>query len=33
MYITKIRIENFKCFNGVFKLDLSQGVNILVLDN
>jgi len=33
MYITKVHIENFKCFKGSFKLNLNKGVNILVGDN
>jgi putative ATP-dependent endonuclease of OLD family len=32
-YISKIKIENFKCFNGVFTLELNKGLNILVGDN
>ncbi len=32
-YITHIHIENFKCFNGAFKLNLNNGLNILVGDN
>ena len=33
MSITKINIENFKCFYGKFSLNLGDGVNILVGDN
>lgn len=33
MYISKIRIENFKIYKGVFKLNLSSGINIIVGDN
>ena len=33
MYITKIYIENFKCFEGRFLLKLNKGLNILVGDN
>lgn len=33
MYITKVNIENFKCFNQLFTLDLNQGINILVGNN
>lgn len=33
MHITKIYIENFKCFEGRFLLDLNKGLNILVGDN
>ncbi|MDD2516548.1 MAG: AAA family ATPase [Candidatus Gracilibacteria bacterium] len=33
MYIKKIVIENFKCFQGKFELDLNEGLNILVGDN
>lgn len=33
MYIEKIIIENFKCFNGRFKLNLNKHLNILVGDN
>ncbi|AOT71413.1 ATP-dependent nuclease [Geosporobacter ferrireducens] len=33
MTIKKIKIENFKCFNGVFTLELNQGLNILVGNN
>ncbi|HWY37588.1 MAG TPA: AAA family ATPase [Bacteroidia bacterium] len=33
MYISSVNIENFKCFNGTFKLKMNEGVNILVGDN
>ena len=33
MAIKKIKIENFKCFNGVFELELNKGLNILVGNN
>lgn len=33
MNITKIVIENYKCFNGKFTLELNKGLNILVGDN
>jgi putative ATP-dependent endonuclease of OLD family len=33
MYIKKIIIQNFKCFNDVFELELNSGLNILVGDN
>lgn len=33
MHIKKIIIENFKCFEGVFALDLNPALNILVGDN
>jgi putative ATP-dependent endonuclease of OLD family len=33
MHIKEIKIENFKSFNGIFKLQLSDGLNILVGDN
>lgn len=33
MYIQKIIIENFKCFEGKFPLELNKGLNILVGDN
>jgi len=33
MYIKNVIIENFKCFNGLFRLKLNEGVNILVGDN
>ena len=33
MFIYKILIENFKCFEGRFSLDLNKGLNILVGDN
>lgn len=33
MHISKIRIENFKCFKGPFILLLNDGLNILVGDN
>ncbi len=33
MKIKKINIENFKCFNGKFTLELNSGVNILVGNN
>lgn len=32
-YIKEIYIENFKCFNGAFRLKLKPGCNILVGDN
>lgn len=31
--IEKIRIENFKCFKGIFELELKEGINILVGNN
>ncbi|MBC1811259.1 AAA family ATPase [Listeria booriae] len=31
--IEKIKIENFKCINGEFELDLTKGINILVGNN
>jgi putative ATP-dependent endonuclease of the OLD family len=31
--IHKIKINNFKCFNGVFELKLNEGLNILVGNN
>ncbi|EAF3171948.1 hypothetical protein CSI41_15195, partial [Listeria monocytogenes] len=31
--IKKIKIENFKCINGCFELDLTTGINILVGNN
>lgn len=33
MIITKVHIENFKTFKGLFKFTLNKGVNILVGDN
>lgn len=33
MKISKLYIENFKCFNGAFTLNFSDGVNILVGNN
>lgn len=33
MYIKELVIENFKCFNGQFRLELEPGTNILVGDN
>lgn len=33
MYITKINIQNFKRFKGLFSLDLNKGTNILVGNN
>lgn len=33
MYITKVNIENFKCYKDKFSLSLNEGVNILVGNN
>jgi putative ATP-dependent endonuclease of OLD family len=33
MHISKVHIENFKCFKSSFKLNLNNGINILVGDN
>lgn len=33
MTIKKIKIQNFKCFNGIFELELNKGLNILVGNN
>jgi putative ATP-dependent endonuclease of the OLD family len=33
MHIEKVLIENFKCFKGQFKIELYNGLNILVGDN
>ena len=33
MAIKKIKIENFKCFEGIFVLELNSGLNILVGNN
>ncbi len=33
MHIEKIKIVNFKCFDGEFQLSLNKGLNILVGDN
>lgn len=33
MHIQKVIIENFKCFEGKFPLELNKGLNILVGDN
>jgi putative ATP-dependent endonuclease of OLD family len=33
MALKKVKIENFKIFNGIFELELNPGLNILVGDN
>lgn len=33
MAIRKIKIENFKCFKGIFEIELNKGLNILVGNN
>ncbi|ADP70746.1 putative ATP-dependent endonuclease of the OLD family [Rhodomicrobium vannielii ATCC 17100] len=33
MYIEKVKIKNFKCFEGWFEVDFDQGVNIIVGNN
>ncbi|NEJ72074.1 AAA family ATPase [Rhizobium phaseoli] len=33
MYIEKVKIKNFKCFEGWFEVDFNQGVNIIVGGN
>lgn len=33
MHISRVYIENFKCFKGGFKLNLNEGVNVLVGNN
>lgn len=33
MAIKKLKIQNFKCFSGVFELELNKGLNILVGNN
>lgn len=33
MHISKVKITNFKCFKGTFKLELNKGLNILVGNN
>lgn len=33
MGITKIKINNFKCFEGLFEIELNKGLNILVGNN
>lgn len=33
MFISKVTIENFKCFKGTFEVELEDGVNIIVGDN
>ena len=33
MHITKVNIENYKCFKGSFSLDLNDCVNIIVGNN
>lgn len=33
MALKKIKIENFKIYNGIFELELNSGLNILVGDN
>ncbi|WP_247750821.1 AAA family ATPase [Rhizobium sp. B209b/85] len=32
-YIEKVKIKNFKCFEGWFEVDFNQGVNIIVGNN
>lgn len=33
MAIKKVKIQNFKCFGGIFELELNSGLNILVGNN
>lgn len=33
MYISRVHIENFKCFKGSFKFSLNEGINIFVGNN
>ena len=33
MYISKITLENFKCFEGKISLELNDGINFFVGDN
>ena len=33
MSISKIKIKNFKCFRGIFEIELNRGLNILVGNN
>lgn len=33
MHITKVNIENYKCFKGKFSIELNEGLNIIVGDN
>ena len=33
MAIHKVKISNFKCFKGLFELELNKGLNILVGNN
>jgi putative ATP-dependent endonuclease of OLD family len=33
MIISKVKIENFKCYKGEFKLELSKGLNVIVGNN
>ena len=33
MAINKVKIRNFKCFKGLFELELNKGLNILVGNN
>lgn len=33
MAIQKVKIRNFKCFKGIFELELNKGLNILVGNN
>lgn len=33
MHIITVNIENFKCFKGSFKINLNEGINIVVGDN
>ena len=33
MAIHKVKIRNFKCFKGLFELELNRGLNILVGNN
>lgn len=33
MAISRVKIDNFKCFNGLFEIKLNKGLNILVGNN
>jgi len=33
MYIKKVKINNFKCFEGCFEVDFNQGINVIVGNN
>ena len=33
MYVKKVNIRDYKCFEGMFSVEFNNGVNILVGDN